>query len=82
MPPVIPTPFPIPTPEILSDTLDVTVFWQWENISPAISMAQSVFLWVNYYNILIYIIILMTVVIIVRWMIQKVSNPKNGVDDV
>jgi hypothetical protein len=80
MPPVIPTPYPLPPPEVLTDTLNVEVFWQWENISPAISMAQSVFLWVNYYNIMVYAIILMTVAIIIRWMIVKISNPKGGED--
>lgn len=57
MPPVIPTAFPIPTPE-MTQTVDA-IFWDFNrNIAPAISMGQSVFLSANYDNILVYTIIL------------------------
>lgn len=82
MPPVIPTAFPIPTPEI-TQTIDIAVFWDFNrNIAPAISMGQSVFLWANYNNILVYTIILMIILIIFRWMIIKVGNAGDRDSDV
>jgi hypothetical protein len=74
MPP-IPTPFPIPTPELSStQTLDLAPFWDFNNIAPAISMAQSTILWANTGNILVFSMIFLTILIVYRYIYNHVKK--------
>lgn len=80
MPP-IPTPFPIPTPDPLAATINAEVFWTFDAFAPAISMAQSVWIWANQYNMLTYTMILAIMILVVNWMFKTVQS-KGGADDV
>ena len=82
MPP-IPTPFPIPTPDPIAPTINADVFWTYDAFSPSISMAQSVWLWANQYNMLTYAMTLAIVMVVINWMFKFViARTQRGSEDV
>ena len=74
MPPILPTPYPIPTPDPLAPTIDAGVLWTFDSFAPAISMSQSVWLWLNQYGMLKYAMILAIISRVIRWMLHFVAS--------
>lgn len=74
MPP-IPTPYPLPTDVPIEEVEEfVAYFWDFNNFAPAISTAQTTWMWLYQYRFLVYVFILAIIYLVIRWMWNLVES--------